>query len=236
MLSTFTGSFKFGHRQAVVVSGGGGGGAPGVSGAYNDLTWNSSSTWQDSGTNGADGLIQGSGATSGTDTYGKYTILTSSSYINNSINLASPFTISIIASLTPSSYWASLFGCENYGTSGGWLAYFLNANTLVFGSPGSQITANPGDVSGTNLWSFTWDGSTAAIYKNNSQLATGSVTNPGGAHPTNTNWGARHTNTGTGATDYCPGKYRRLLRWQSTLTSTQVTSNYNAFKSNYGLP
>lgn len=30
MLSTFTGSFKFGHRPAVVVSGGGGGGALGV--------------------------------------------------------------------------------------------------------------------------------------------------------------------------------------------------------------
>lgn len=229
------------HLKTVVAAGGGGGGSPGVSGAYNDLQYLSSSTWHDSGTNGADGLVQGSGATSGTDAYGPYTTTTSTSYINNGINLSSPFTISLIASLNPSTYWASLWGCDTYNSvgNGGWYAYMSASNQLNFGSAGatgSIITADPGDVTGRNLWTFVWDGSTATMYKNSTQLATGSVSNPTGSHPNNTNWGARHTNAGASYLDACPGTYRRLLRWNNALSSSQVTTNYNAFKSNYGLP
>ena len=241
MFNTFSGSFKFGHRPVRVVAGSAP--SPGTSGAYNDLIWTSSQTWSDRGTNGADGLVTGSGATSGTDSYGPYTNLTSTSYINNGINLSSPFTISIIASLNPSTYWASLFGCDNFGTQGGWWAYLTSSTSLFFGSTASSgVTATVSNINSINMWTFIWDGTNATIYQNKNSLATASISNPSGAHPNNTNWGARHTNAGANqiATnqpqDPCPGTYRRLLRWNTALSNGGVTSNYNSFKSYYNLP
>ena len=99
-----------------------------------------------------------------------------------------------------------------------------------------MVTVDPGDVTGINMWTFIWDGSTATIYKNKNSLVSGSIVNPTGAHPSNTNWGARHNNSGSSYADSCPGKYRRLLRWNSALNNGAVTINYNSFKSYYNLP
>ena len=48
-------------------------------------------------------------------------------------------------------------------------------------------------------------------------------------------FGARHTNGGTGATDYFKATYYQMRIYNTNISDADVTTNFNAIKTTYGL-
>lgn len=226
--------------KKIVFSGGGSGGIGGSS-AYSDLYSppGSGSSWQDRGTAGQDALISGT-VTRVNDSCGTGIVTSSTAYISNSINPSSltSFSVVVIGSFNPAAYWATLWGNENWNASSGYLAYFTSATNLVFAQGGGQsIQGTVSNIGNTNMWSFVCNGGTnLSIYQNSTLIASGTLPSRPPNGPSNTYWGCRHGNAGTGQKDFCAGTYRRLMVYNSVLNQASITANYNALKSPYGLP
>jgi hypothetical protein len=234
-------------------TGGGGGGGGGGLKVYLQTAPSSGTTWTDTSGNGYDATLRKSGT--GNYAYnsanGGGIVTTGGTTSNGAMidipyNLPATHTIEIVASITSTSYWASLFGNEVWSTKG-YLAYFSGdtfsgGTQIAIGSPSGYqaYDLSAGSKANRNHYLITVTGSTLKFYFNGTlQTKTfGTFTQPSGGVSTNSlQIGARHPNAGTINTvnDPAHGKYFMVRVYDSVLDQTAVTTNYNEAKTAFGL-
>jgi hypothetical protein len=228
------------------ATGGGGGGGGGGSEAGtpgSSVVWESStvptsgSTWLagigDNATIAPGWSINASGGVNG--------ILTNSGYINIPINLnQGHWTVDMVCSLVPTSYWAAIWGNESYSSQLGYLAYLNGPMALQVGSPAGTVDV---DLTTPNItlstrahWAFTNIGGVIAVYRNGVQLTVSSgYVAPSNAASTNLFIGSRHNNDGIGATDACNGTYYYVRVHDYGLDEFGVLTAYDTVRNTYGV-
>ena len=160
-----------------------------------------------------------------------------SSYIKTSYNLGTNFTLSMACSLNPSSYWATLWGNENWFASKGYLAYLFSSTNLAVGSP-TYVDAfySISGIGSINIWDYVVSGTSLTIYKNGTSVYSGTFSAPsGGISTTGLYFGARHMNDGNSFSDACPGTYYSMRVYNRSLSSAEITTNFGVLRNTYGL-
>jgi hypothetical protein len=210
----------------------------------------SGSTWTDTSGNGYNATLNGTPsyvATSGGGIKLNNSLYSSGTdYISVPYNISSSTsTIEIIASFNPTSYWGTVWGNEAYSSSKGYFAYMPNASTISWGSPTSFMTS--ASITSSNAirqWIFVINGTSKSLYLNGTQFGTTqTLSNPSGGYATgNFYFGARHTNVGTGFTDLMNNStsanqpvFYQMRIYNRALSGSEITQNYNAVKSTYGI-
>ena len=212
-------------------------------------------TWTDTSGNGNNATIitTGNGAYAYTSNLGGGITLTGDYGAGLNIsgyNLATDggtYSVEVVASISSTNYWSSLFGNDDFTLNKGVVAYFGNASNFYISTPTSNGVYAPVSVAtrqNINQYIITVTGNTVKFYLNGvSQALTdntggspGFTASPG--TPTNGLMiGGRHPNAGTAGVPYdCAGGTYYLVRVYNTLLSqTDVTTNYNTIKTTYGL-
>lgn len=206
-------------------------------------------TWTDVSGNGRNGTLYTIGTGSGTytssnnggQTLGPSNNTNAAMIANNSYNLSVPFSIEVVADISASSFWATLWGNENYNAGSGWFAYWINSTTMNIGGTSRYnqygVTASTGSV---RQFIVTVDATPTLNLYINGVLQTATTTGYTVAPSTSTsgmNFGSRHPNAGTSSTpnDCANGTYYQMRAYNIALNQTQVTANYNAIKTTYGI-
>jgi len=194
----------------------------------------SGTTWTDISGSGNNATLVGS-PTYTASNGGGYTTSTGS-YISTGYNLPNTFTVSVASSFNPTTYWATIWANEIWNTGKGYLSYFNSATGIDIGSPSGQSTIPMNDYNTVHIWDFVVSGSTYVLYKDGVSVGTGTFTAPSGGLSTNgLYFGARHTNGGTGATDYGPGTFYSMRVYNRALNVDEVKINFSFLRSSYGL-
>ena len=191
-------------------------------------------TWTDISGNGNNATLQNAPTYSSSNGGGITTAGTS--YISTGYNLPSTFTVSVAASFNPTTYWSVIWANESWTAQKGYIAYLSSANGIDFGSPPTPPTIPMNDINTIHIWDFTVNGTTYALYKDGVLVQTGTFTAPPGGLSTNgLYFGARHTNGGTGVTDYSPGTFYSMRVYNRALSTDEIKSNFSTLRSSYGL-
>jgi hypothetical protein len=193
----------------------------------------SGSTWTDQSGNGNHGTLVGSPTYVATNGGGYRT--TTGQYIATNYNLPSAFTISIVASLNPTSFWATFWGNEVWNTNSGYLAYFTSSTGLNIGSPNNLSSFAVSGINTIHIWDFVISGNSITLYMDGTSLGTKTFTSPTSLATNGLNFGARHTNAGTGFTDICPGTYYNMKVYKRALVADEITTKFNQMRGIYGL-
>jgi hypothetical protein len=208
----------------------------------------SGTTWTDVSGNGYNATLQGTPTYVSNNGGGirlNNAAYTGTDYISVPYNVASTTsTIEIVASFNPTSHWATIWGNEAYSFSRGYFAYMPNATTITWGSPTANTTA--ATITASNAirhWIFVINGTSKSLYLNGSQLGTtATLNNPSTYATSEFLFGARHTNAGTGATDKLNNSnsanypvFYQMRLYNKALSGAEITQNYNAIKSTYGI-
>ena len=161
---------------------------------------------------------------------------TTNKYISTNYNLPSSFTVSVAAAFNPTNFWATIWGNDSWTAQRGYIAYFLNANNIEFGSPSGQVTVPVNDYNTVHIWDFTVSGTNYSIYKDGVLISTGTFVTPvNGLGSNGLYFGARHTNAGTGAQDFCLGTFYSMRVYNRALSEDEVKINFSFLKTNFGL-
>lgn len=194
----------------------------------------SGSTWTDISGNGNNATLQNSPSYTASNGGGITT--SGTSYISSGYNLTSNFTVSVASSFNPTNYWSVIWANESWTAQKGYIAYLSSANGIDFGSPPAPPTIPMNDINTIHIWDFTVNGTTYALYKDGVLVQTGTFTAPPGGLSTNgLYFGARHTNGGTGVTDYSSGTFYSMRVYNRALSEEEVNINFSALRSTYGL-
>jgi len=208
----------------------------------------SGTTWTDASGNGYNATLQGTPTYVSNNGGGiKLNNLnyTGTDYISVPYNISSTTsTIEIVASFNPNSHWATIWGNEAYSFSRGYFAYMPNATTITWGSPTANTT-NATITSSNSIrhWIFVINGTSKSLYLNGTQLGTtATLANPSTYATSEFYFGARHTNAGTGPTDKLNSSitanqpvFYQMRLYNKALSGSEITQNYNAIKSTYGI-
>ena len=208
----------------------------------------SGTTWTDASGNGYNATLQGTPTYVSNNGGGirlNNAAYTGTDYISVPYNIASTTsTIEIVASFNPTSHWATIWGNEAYSFSRGYFAYMPNASTINWGSPTANTTAATITASNSiRHWIFVINGTSKSLYLNGTQLGTtATLANPSTYATSEFLFGARHTNAGTGATDKLNNStvanqpvFYQMRVYNKALSGSEITQNYNAIKSTYGI-
>jgi hypothetical protein len=157
------------------------------------------------------------------------------------------YSVEVVASISSTNYWSTLFGNDDFSINTGVVAYFGNASNFYISTPTSNGVYAPVSVAtrqNINQYIITVTGNTVKFYlngvsqalTNNTGGSPGFTASPGAA----TNGlliGGRHPNDNNFQSPYdCAGGTYYLVRVYNTLLSqTDVTTNYNAIKTTYGI-
>lgn len=207
----------------------------------------SGTTWTDASGNGYNATLQG--AASYVSTNGGGVKLNNSTYLGNDYisvpyNISSnTVTVEVIASFNPTSNWATIWGNEGYSAGRGYLAYMPTSTSITYGKPNSSSSETVTASNAVRQYIFVINGTTQSLYLNGSQVgASDTVTNQTLFVTTEFLFGARHTNAGTGATDKMNNSnsslqpvFYQMRIYNRALSASEVTQNYNAVKSTYGI-
>jgi hypothetical protein len=194
----------------------------------------SGSTWTDVSGNGNNATLVGSPTY--TSTNGGGIVTAASSYISTPYNLPSTFTVSVACALNPSTFWATLWGNESWTAGRGYIAYFLSNNTLNLGSSSGPVSIPVSGINTIHIWDFVVNGTSYTLYMDGLSISTGTFTAPSGGLSTNgLYFGARHTNGGTGATDYGPGTFYSMRVYNRALSLDEIKTNFSVLRTIYGL-
>ena len=198
-------------------------------------------TWTDTSGNNNNGTLAGSNShLSYTSNDGGGIGISGSesgTYISTGYNIASnTFTISMVASLNPTTFWSSMWGDESYSAGKGYFAYLLSTTSLNVGSPSGTANFTVSNITNINVWDFVISGTSVTVYQNGTSLGTKTFVAPSGGYATTgLYFASRHANGGSGPTDNCVGTYYAMRVYNSALNSTQILNNYNAVGATYGL-
>jgi hypothetical protein len=211
----------------------------------------SGTTWTDATGNGYNATLQGT--PSYTSSYGGGIKLNNTSpngggsdFISVPYNISSTTTtVEVIASFNATSYWATIWANESYNASKGYYATQQSATGITWGSPSANVTTATITASNSvRQWIFVINGTNKSLYLNGTQLGTTqTVGNPAGGYVTTEFFfGSRHTNAGTGNQDKLNNStaalqpvFYQMRLYNRALSEAEVTQNYNAVKSTYGL-
>jgi hypothetical protein len=157
------------------------------------------------------------------------------------------YSVEVVASISSTSYWSSLFGNDDFTLNKGVVAYYGNSSNFYISTPTSNGVYAPVSLAtrqNINQYIITVTGNTVKFYLNGVSQA---LTNNTGGSPgftassgTPTNGlmiGARHPNAGTAGVPYdsASGSYFLVRVYNTLLSQSDVTTNYNAIKSTYGI-
>ena len=157
------------------------------------------------------------------------------------------YSVEVVASISSTSYWSSLFGNDDFTLNKGVVAYYGNSSNFYISTPTSNGVYAPVSLAtrqNINQYIITVTGNTVKFYLNGVSQA---LTNNTGGSPgftassgTPTNGlmiGARHPNAGTAGVPYdsASGSYFLVRVYNTLLSQTDVTANYNAIKTTYGI-
>ena len=194
----------------------------------------SGTTWSDISGNGNNATLVNSPTYTASNGGGVTTA--STAYISTAYNLPSTYTVSVAASFNPTAYWATIWGNEIWNSTKGFAAFFSSVNGIDIGSPSGQVTIPVNAYSTVHIWDFVVNGSSYVLYKDGVSVGAGSLYVPASGASTNgLYFGARHTNAGTGAQDYCPGTYYSMRVYNRALNASEIGINFSALKNSYGL-
>jgi hypothetical protein len=208
----------------------------------------SGTTWTDASGNGYNATLNGTptyvsnnggGIRLNNPTY------TGTDFISVPYNIGSTTsTIEIVASFNATSYWAPIWANEAYSSSKGYFAYQSSATAITWGSPTSNTTV--ATITASNAirhWIFVINGTSKSLYLNGTQVGTTqTLANPSAYATGNFYFGSRHTNDGTGNTDRLNNStaanypvFYQMRLYNKALSGAEITQNYNAIKSTYGI-
>jgi hypothetical protein len=208
----------------------------------------SGTTWTDVSGNGRNATLQGSPSYVSNNGGGiRLNNLTfaGTDYISVPFNISTTTaTVEIVASFNPTSNWATIWGNENYNGGSGHMAYMTNSTSISWGRAAGAIVSTITASNSIRHWTFVINGASGLLYLNGSQLgATGSLVSAQTSY-VNTEFlfGARHTNSGTGATDKMNNSsspnypvFYQMRIYNTALSAADVSQNYNAVKGTYGI-
>ena len=157
------------------------------------------------------------------------------------------YSVEVVASVSSTNYWSSLFGNDDFTLNKGVVAYYGNSSNFYISTPTSNGVYAPVSLAtrqNINQYIITVTGNTVKFYLNGVSQA---LTNNTGGSPgftassgTPTNGlliGARHPNAGTAGVPYdsAGGTYYLVRVYNTLLSQSDVTTNYNAIKTTYGI-
>ena len=206
----------------------------------------SGTTWTDASGNGYNATLQGTptyvsnnggGIRLNNSTYA------GTDYISIPYNIASnTSTVEIVASFNPTSYWATIWGNEAYNSGLGAFAFMTSATTITYGRPGATAAESITASNSIRHWIFVLNNGQCSLYLNGSQQGTTQSRTTGGYATGNFYFGARHANAGTGNQDKMNNStaanypvYYQMRFYNKALSGSEITQNYNAIKSTYGI-
>lgn len=153
-------------------------------------------------------------------------------------SLGVTWTVELVVETQPTSYWATLWGNENYNAGLGHFAYFSGSTSLYVGTPsgGNNYTVADIGIGTRAYWAFTHqDGGGVNVYRNG-VLLTPDISSYVQASPASNTllWGGRHNNDGTGFVDTLPGNYLYTNIRNTALDTAGVVNAFNAISGDYG--
>ena len=157
------------------------------------------------------------------------------------------YSVEVVASVTSTNYWSSLFGNDDFTLNKGVVAYYGTDSNFYISTPTSNGVYAPVSLAtrqNINQYIITVTGNTVKFYLNGVSQAL--TDNTGGSPgftassgtPTNGLMiGARHPNAGTAGVPYdsAGGTYYLVRVYNTLLSQSDVTTNYNAIKTTYGI-
>lgn len=207
----------------------------------------SGTTWTDATGNGYNATLQGSSSYTGSFGGGvklNNAAYTGTDYISVPYNISSnTVSVEIVASFNPTSNWATIWGNEGYSAGRGYYATMQTTTGITYGKPNSSSSETITASNAVRHWMFVINGTTQSLYLNASQVgASDTVTAQTLFVTTEFLFGARHTNAGTGATDKMNNSttslqpvFYQMRLYNKALSGSEITQNFNAIKSTYGL-
>jgi hypothetical protein len=207
----------------------------------------SGTTWTDTSGNGRNATLQGTPSYTGS--YGGGIKLnnanyTGTDYISVPYNISSStVTVEVIASFNPTSNWATIWGNEAYSFGRGYMAFMTTSTGISYGRPNVPTQETITASNAVRQWIFVINGTQHSLYLNGSQVGTtDTIAAQTSFVTTEFLFGARHTNVGTGATDKMNNTnsslqpvFYQMRVYNRALSGTEVTQNFNAIRSTYGL-
>ena len=166
---------------------------------------------------------------------------TNTAMITTNLNMANGYTVEVVANFTPSTFPAYVFGNDVVNSGLGWWAYFYSSTVFKVGSVSREnlftLTANTG---ATRQFTFVFNTTPSIDFYVNGTLQSATSSSYGLAPSPATNgiyFNGRHPNDGSTnvPTDTGTGTYYQMRVYNNSLNQTQVTANYNAIKTTYGI-
>lgn len=207
----------------------------------------SGTTWTDVSGNGRNATINGTASYVSNNGGGiklQNADFTGNAYISVPYNFTkNTLTVELVASFNPNSHWATIWGNESYTGSKGYFAYMATATSITYGKPSGPATENITASNAIRHWTFVINGTSHSLYLNGSQVGTTDTIAAQTTFATSEFlFGARHTNAGTGAADKMNNStsanqpvFYQMRVYDTALSGAQVTQNYNAIKTTYGI-
>lgn len=185
--------------------------------------------WTDSGTGITADITNLAGNWGTTSNYGGGIVWDNANHgyvtLNYTDNDSANFTLSFAADFQPEGgHWNTIFGSY----FGGPFAYAYG-NTISAGVGSNTTVQVTSGVTGLAWWDFVYMGTTLTIYKNGTQVATGTI--PSTVLGSNIQIGSRPGTNG----DYLVGTIYQIRYQRTALLQIAITSQYDAVKSTYGL-
>lgn len=207
----------------------------------------SGTTWTDASGNGYNATLQGSSSYVSNNGGGvklNNADYTGTDYISVPYNISTnTVTVEIVASFNPTSHWATIWGNESYNAGSGYMAYMPSATVINYGRPNVPAAETITASNDIRQWVFVIDGTQHSLYLNSTQVGTTDTVAAQTQFVTSEFYfGARHTNGGSGPTDKMnntnsalqPVFYQMRL-YNKALSGAEITTNYNAVKTTYGI-
>jgi len=205
-------------------------------------------TWYDVSGYGRNGTVRTFGTGSSTYSSGSNGGLTfaaggstNAAMITTNYNMVNGATVEVVANFTPSTFPAYVFGNDVVNSGLGWWAYFYSSTIFKVGSVSREnlftITANTG---ATRQFTFVFNTTPSIDFYINGALQSPFSSSYGLAPSPATNgiyFNSHHPADGSTnvPTDTGTGTYYQMRVYSTSLNQTQVTNNYNAIKTTYGI-
>ena len=207
----------------------------------------SGTIWTDTSGNGRNATLQGSASYTSANNGGiKLNNSTNSgnAYISVPYNIASnTVTVEVVASFNPTSHWATIWGNEAYSAGRGYLAFMTSATNLIYGKSTAPTTETITASNSVRHWTFVINGTQHSLYLNGTQVGfTDTLAVQTLFVTSEFYFGSRHANAGTGTADKMNNSnaslqpvFYQMRIYNTALSGSQVTQNYNAIKGPYGI-
>ena len=210
----------------------------------------SGATWTDTTGNGYNATLQGTPTYTGS--FGGGIKLNNTGpnsagvdFINVPYNItSSTVTVEVVASFNPTGFWATIWGNEAYTPGRGYLAFMTNASTITYGKSTAPTNETITASNAVRQWIFVINGTQHSLYLNGTQVGTTDTLSIQTLFTTNNFYfGSRHQNDGTAGprdvmnntTSALQPVFYQMRLYNRALSGAEVTQNYNAVKSTYGI-